>query len=209
MVCSGIAWASLTDPEDSDRDKCWHTYSWGSNFPVHRPLACSGSLGHRKYRLSCQGNPMSSICRKPLPRISRVHVEFNIKKAQFCICLSWDCTKIFRAPKSSRVIATGMLTWTVQRMWLAWVGVCSQSLHLLEKGATHSGKPDTYRPAIATPCSESNQGKIDPYWSQSEEQRSSQNKHHEYKISKMRNKGLHITKKLFRNYSNKAVFIIS
>lgn len=111
-----------------------HTYSWGSNFPVHRPLACSGSLGHGKYRSSCQSSPMSSICRKPLPRVSRVRVEFNIKKTQFCIRLSWDCTKILGAPKSSRVMAAGVLAWAVQRIWLAWVRVCSQSLASPGKG---------------------------------------------------------------------------
>lgn len=108
--------SSFTDPEGSDREECWYTYSWGSYFPVHQTLTCSASLGHRKYQSSCQGSPVGSICRKPLPRIWRVHVEFSLKKGQFCICLSWECTKILGTPKSSRVMATRMLAWVVQRI---------------------------------------------------------------------------------------------
>lgn len=76
---------SLTDPEDSDREKC-HTPTVGALTFQFTGLSHvlvpqdTGNIGrHAK---------VSSICRKPLPRISRVRVEFNIKKTQFCIHLS-------------------------------------------------------------------------------------------------------------------------
>lgn len=92
LMC-GLFWnhlplpaGSLTDPEGSDREECCYTYSRGPYFPVHQPLTFSGWFP--RTQPSCQGSPLGSICRKPHPRIRRVHVEFNLKKAQFCICLS-------------------------------------------------------------------------------------------------------------------------